>query len=83
MSLKQLIFSSRKKQLDHELKVMLSGKKLYPTDSVKYLGTHLDKYLTWKQIDNVANAMLSKLKHNIDIKTLKSIYRSIFDSHLS
>ena len=48
------------------------------TNSVEYIGIHLDKYLTWKhQINNVAvnvnkiNAILSKIRHYIDIKTLK------------
>ena len=48
------------------------------TDPVKYLGIHLDKYFNWKhQINNVAiklnnaNAVLSKIRHNVDIKSLK------------
>ena len=40
------MFSLPKKQLDHELKINLNGKKLYETDSVKYLIIHLDKYFT-------------------------------------
>ena len=78
-----------KKQLAHELKMKLNGKKVCQTDSVKYLGIHLDIYLTWKhQINNVAikpdksNAMLSKIRHYVDI-TLKSIYHVVFESHLS
>ena len=35
------MFSPHKKQLDHELKIKLNGKKLYQTDSVKYVGIHL------------------------------------------
>ena len=42
------MFSRPKKQLYHELKVKLTGKKLYPTDSGKYLEIHFDKYLTQK-----------------------------------
>ena len=78
-----------KKQPDHELKIKRNGKKLYKTDSVMYLGIDLDKYLTWKhQINNVtiklneANAMLSKIRHYVDIKTLKSLFHAIFESHL-
>ena len=48
------MFSSPKKQLDHELKIKLNSKKFYQADSVKYLGIYFDKYLTWKhQINNV------------------------------
>ena len=55
----------------------------------KYLGIHLD-YFTWKhQTTNVAiklnkaNAMLSKIRIYVDIKTLKSIFHAILESHLS
>ena len=80
---------SYKKQLDCDLKIRLNGKRLFETDSVKYLGIQIDKILTWKQQIshmtlklNKANAMLSKLRHVLDIKTLKSVYYAIFDSHL-
>ena len=64
-----------RKQLDCDLKTKLNGKRLYETDSVKYLGIQIDKRLTWKQqINHVAlklnktNAMLSKLRHVLDIR---------------
>ena len=67
----------------------LNGKRLYETDSVRYLEIQIDKRLTWKhQINHVvlkldkANAMLSKLRHVLDIKTLRSVYYAIFESHL-
>ena len=84
-----VLFTSSKKQLDHDLKIKLNGKRLYETDSVKYLGIQSDKRLTWKQhINHVAlklnkaNSMLSKLRHVLDIKTLGSVYYAIFESHL-
>ena len=33
-----LYFTSPKKQLDSDFKIQLNGKRLYETDSVKYLG---------------------------------------------
>ena len=84
-----VLFTSSKKQLDCDLKIKLNGKRLYDTDSVKYLGIQIDKRLTWKQhINHVAlklnkaNTMLSELRHVRDIKTLKSVYYAIFESHL-
>ena len=84
-----VLFTSSKKQLDCDLKIKLNGKRLYETDSVKYLGIQIDKRLTWKQHINLvalklnkANAMLSKLRHVLDIKTLRSVYYAIFESHL-
>ena len=71
-----------RKQFDCDLKIKLNGKKLYETDSVKYLGIYIDKRLTWKQqINHVAfkvnkaNAVLSKLKHVLNIKTLTFVKR--------
>ena len=81
-----MIFTSPKKQLDYNLKIKLNGKRLYKTDSVKYLGIQIDKRLTWKQqINHVAlkqnkanNTMLPKLRHVLKIKTLMSVYYAIF-----
>ena len=69
-----VLFTSPKKQLVCDLKIKLNGKRHYETDSVKYLGIQIDKRLTWKQhINHVAlklnkaNAVLSKLRHVLDI----------------
>ena len=84
-----VLFTSSKKQLDCDLKIKLNGKRCYEADSVRYLGIQIDKRLPWKQqINHVAlklnkaNVMLSKLRHVIDIKTLRSVYYAIFKSHL-
>ena len=84
-----LLLFTFKKQLDCDLKIKLNRKRLYEADSVKYLGIQIDKRLTWKQqINHVAvklnksNAMLSKLRHVLDIKTPRSVYYAIFESHL-
>ena len=72
--------TSSKKQLQCDLKIKLNGKGLYETVSAKYLGIQIDKRLTWKQqINHVAlklnkaNAMWSKLRYVLDIKTLRSV----------
>ena len=56
---------------------------------MKYLGVEIDGHLTWKpHIDgistklNKANAMLSKIRHFVDQKTLKAIYHARFESHM-
>ena len=84
-----VLFTSSKKQLDCDLKIKLNGKRLYETDLVKYLGIQVDKILTSNQQINLvalklnkANAMLLKLRHVLDIKTLRSVYYAIFESHL-
>ena len=39
-------FRSARKQLDFGLKLKLNGKRLYPTNSLKYLGVKIDERLT-------------------------------------
>ena len=84
-----VLFRSAKKQLDFGLKLKLNGKRLYPTNSEKYLGVKIDEHLTRKsQIDGIspkideANSILSKVRHFVDQKTLKAISHAIFKSHL-
>ena len=43
-----VIFKSKRKQFDGEIKLKLSCKRLFPTDSVKYLGVKIDENLSWK-----------------------------------
>ena len=84
-----VLFKSSRKFTDVPLKLKLNGKRLYPTNSVKYLGISINENLNWKQqISDVAiklkkaNGILSKLRHFIDRKTLKLIYHAIFEPHL-
>ena len=45
---KLVIFKSKRKQFDGEIKLKLSRKILFQTDSVKYLGVKIDGNLSWK-----------------------------------
>ena len=83
------LFKSSRKFTDILFKLKRYGKSLYPTNSVKCLGIKTDENLNWKQqtsdIDiklNKENAILSKLRHFVDRKTLRSIYHAIFELHL-
>ena len=40
-----IIFKSKHKKLKGDLKIILCGKRLYPTGSVKYLGVKTDANL--------------------------------------
>ena len=59
-----------------------------PTNLVKYLAINIHENITWKQQISIAiklnqaNGILSKLRHFIDRKTLKSIYCPIFEPNL-
>ena len=64
-----VLFKALTKQTDSELHLKLIPKWLYPTDSLKYLGTIIDKNLSWHhQINNIAAklkraVMLSKISY--------------------
>ena len=84
------IFKSKQKKIESDLKIKLCGKRLYPTESVKYLSVKLDANLTWQHHVNDlsiklnrANALLFKMRKYVSFKILISIYFAIFDSYLS
>ena len=42
-----IIFRRKKKQLDCDLNLKVCGKKIKPSNYVRYLGIYLDEYLNW------------------------------------
>ena len=85
-----VIFKSKQNKFDGDLKITLCGKRLYSTESVKYLGVKTDTKLNWKHHVNdlsiklnKANALLFKIRKYVSLKILRSIYFAIFDSYLS
>ena len=67
-----VIFKSKQKKFEGDLKIKLSGKRLYPTESVKYLGVKIDANLSWQYHVN-----------DLFVKLNRAIYFAIFDSYLS
>ena len=83
-------FKSKQKKLEGDLKRKLCGMRVYPTESVKYLGVKIDRSLTWQHhINDLSiklnrtNALLFKFRKYVSPKILRSICFAIFDSHLS
>ena len=67
-----IIFKSKQKKLEGDLKIKLCGKRPYPPASVKYLGIKIDANLTWQHHVNDlsiklnrTNALLSKMRKYI------------------
>ena len=84
-----VIFKSKQNKFEGDLKIKLCGKRLYPTESVKYLGVKIDTNLSWQYHVNDlsiklnrANALLFKMRKYVSLKILRSIYFVIFDSYL-
>ena len=72
-----VIFKSPRKVLSDEIKIKLTGKRLYPLNSVKYLGVRIDKFKHWHdQVNNIAvklnraNPLLLKIRNYVNMKTL-------------
>ena len=85
-----ILFRHPNKNIDYDLKLKIDGKRIFLTNSVKYLGIHLDPHLHWKyHIHELsmklsrATGMLSKIRHYVSYNTLISIYYAIFSSHMT
>ena len=85
-----LVFRHPNKELNYDLKIKIDGKKLLPSNYVKYLGILIDSHLKWNyQTDNLASklsraiGMLTKIRHYVSKNTLRSIYYGIFSSTLT
>ena len=85
-----LLFRHPKKTVNYDLKIKIDGKRLIPSEYVKYLGLILDAHLNWKfHVDILASklsratGMLSRIRHFVSTDTLRSIYFGIFSSHLT
>ena len=70
-----VIFKSNQKKFESDLKIKLCGKRLYPTESVKYLGVKIDTTLNWQYHVNDlsiklnrANALLFKMRKYVSLK---------------
>ena len=85
-----VISKSPSKVLLDETKIKVSGKRLYPWNSIKCLDVKINKFLLWHdQVNSIAvklnraNALLLKTKNYVNMKTLRNISFVIFDPHLS
>ena len=81
-----VIFKSNQKKFEGDLKIKLCGKRLYPTESVKYLGVKIGWQYHVNDLPiklNRANVLLFKMRKYVSLKIFKSTYFAIFDSYLS
>ena len=85
----KFMFISNKKKIKKKLDLKINGKQLESCDSYKYLGVIFDRNLSWKpHIDYISGKIskacgaLSKIRHSVDIDTLKTVYYAIVHSYL-
>ena len=70
-------------------KTKFSEERLYPSNSVKYLGARIHRFLHWHELVNnivvklnSAKLLLHEARNYVNMKILRNIYLLIFDSHL-
>ena len=70
-----VIFKSKQNNFEGDLKIKLSGKRLYPTESVKQLLVEIDTNISWQYHVNDlsikmnrANALLFKMRKYVSLK---------------
>ena len=85
-----LLFNIRNKNENINLNLYINNIKLKQVTDIQFLGVYIDDKLNWKkQINYVATklcraiAILNKVKHKFDIKTLILLYNYFFYSHLN
>ena len=76
-----VICKPKQKKLEGDLKIKLCGKRLYLTESVKYLSVKIDTNLTWQHHVNYrsiklnrANGLLFKMRKYVSTKISRSIH---------
>ena len=77
-------------QRPKHLNFRISGQRIHPVTSVKYLGVILDQHLSWEKHVNQllpklsrANGLLAKVRHSVNTETLLNVYYGLFHSHLT
>ena len=56
-----IIFKSKQRKFEIELKIKLCGKRLYPTESIKYLNVKIDTNLSWQYHVNDLSIKLNRV----------------------
>ena len=85
-----VVFKSPQRATNHDFKLKIGGKRIFPSTHLKYLGVLIDSNLTFKpQINDIANKLkrtigiLAKLRHFLPREVLISVYYALFYSHLN
>ena len=86
----ELIFFHHANKKIENISIKLNKVKLQACESVNYLGIIIDKFLSWdKQIKNIcqkiskANGVIAKIRHVVPLNITKSVYYSLFYSHVT
>ena len=86
---KYMVTYGNRKQTDSNIQIKMGNTNLERVQHIKYLGVILDEQLTWKSHIlyvrkklSSSCGILSKLRHYLDVVTLKKVYYALFQAHL-
>ena len=84
-----VIFRTPRKTITRKMNFRISGQRIHPKSTVKYLGLVIDEFLHWKTHYTVLRAklkrsigLLAKLRYSVSSNLLRTVYFAIFDSYL-
>ena len=84
-----ILFRPKNKIIWKNMNFRISGQKITPTTHTRYFGIHMDQHLSWDQHLKMlnqklsrANRILAKVRYYLSPKLLRTLYFSIFESHL-
>ena len=77
-----ITFKSKQNKFEGDLKIKLCGKRLYPTESVKYLSVKIDTNLSWQyHVNDLSiklnrtNALLFKMRKYVSLNIMLMIFQ--------
>ena len=84
-----VLFRTPRKPITRKISFRISGQKIKPKSSAKYLGLIIDEFLNWKTHYTILRSklersigLLAKLRYYVSPNLLRTVYYAIFDSYL-
>ena len=85
-----IIFHPRQKVINYQVRLHLASKQLKQVKSIRYLGVHIDSYLTWKyHLQHITKKIkrsvgtLAKIRHYVPISILLQLYYTLIYPYLT
>ena len=84
-----VLFRTPRKPITRKISFRISGQKIKPKSSAKYLGLIIDEFLNWRTHYTILRSklersigLLAKLRYYVSPNLLRTVYYAIFGSYL-